>query len=331
MTISFIATGAVTGVLNSGSSYNVAVPASVAAGDVMVMFWSLSDHCTPNTPTGWTILGGYTIPQNFNGSMYCYYKVAGGSEPANYAVTMTNDGGGRTCNVSIAAFRGVDNTTPINVFGVSAQQLGTAAPTSPSVTTTVANCSLLSFIAEINQHTPTLTVPSGSTTITSGAGQAAFKNAYNLTTGAAGSYTPGAWASSVANDFITMTIALAPAAGGGATATTLSGPSAGTVSVASTSFTVGANGTITGTVIVTPSDAANGGTFTPTTVSISSGTPTGTFTYTPASTGVKTISTTNNGALTNPTSISYTSNAAASTYNPRLSPRSGMGTQFYGA
>lgn len=101
------------------------------------------------------------------------------------------------------------------------------------------------------------------------------------------------------------------ATSGAATAVTMSGPSSGTVSVASTNFTIGANGTITGTVVVTPSDAANGGTFTPTTVSISSGTPTATFTYTPASTGVKTISITNNGGLTNPSNISYTSNAAS--------------------
>ena len=95
-----------------------------------------------------------------------------------------------------------------------------------------------------------------------------------------------------------------------ATATTLTGPSSGTAGVASTNFTVGANGTITGTVIITPSDAANGGSFLPTTVSINTASPTGTFTYTPATTGVKTISTTNNGALTNPTALSYTSNAA---------------------
>lgn len=121
-------------------------------------------------------------------------------------------------------------------------------------------------------------------------------------------------------------------ASGAATATTLSGPSSGTTGVASTNFTVGANGTITGTVTVTPGDAANGGTFTPTSVAISSGTPTATFTYTPASTGVKTISISDDGGLTDATSVSYTSNAAASTYAPHIyTPRSGMGVNFYGA
>jgi hypothetical protein len=96
----------------------------------------------------------------------------------------------------------------------------------------------------------------------------------------------------------------APASGSAATATTLSGPSSGTTGVASTNFTVGANGTITGTVTVTPADGGDGGTFTPTTVAISSGTPTGTFTYTPASTGVKTISISDDGGLTDAGSLS---------------------------
>lgn len=94
-----------------------------------------------------------------------------------------------------------------------------------------------------------------------------------------------------------------------ATAVTLTGPSSGTVSVASTNFTVGANAAITGTVIVTPSDSGGGGTFTPTTVSISAGSPTGTFTYTPGSIGAKTISVTNNGALSNPSTITYTASS----------------------
>lgn len=92
-----------------------------------------------------------------------------------------------------------------------------------------------------------------------------------------------------------------------ATAVTMSGPSSGYVSAASTNFTVGANGGITGTVRVTPADGGAGGTFTPTYVDINTGSPTGTFTYTPASTGAKTISVTNDGSLTNPSSISYTS------------------------
>lgn len=99
----------------------------------------------------------------------------------------------------------------------------------------------------------------------------------------------------------------------GATAVTLSGPASGPVGSASSNFTVGADGTITGTVVVTPSDGGAGGTFTPTTVSISSGSPTGTFTYNAASAGTKTISVTNNGSLSNPTALSYLASTGGGT------------------
>lgn len=114
----------------------------------------------------------------------------------------------------------------------------------------------------------------------------------------------GTWINSTTSDDL---------ASAAATAVTMTGPSTGTVGSPSTNFTVGANGTITGTVVVTPSDGGAGGTFTPTTVSISSGSPTGTFTYNAASTGAKTISVTNNGSLTNPSNITYTASSAAAT------------------
>lgn len=99
---------------------------------------------------------------------------------------------------------------------------------------------------------------------------------------------------------IAWTVSPAPA-----TATTLTGPSGGQSGQASASFTVGANGAITGTVTVTPSDGGGGGTFTPTNVAISAGTPTASFTYTPGSVGTKTISIADSGGLTDAAPLSY--------------------------
>ena len=98
------------------------------------------------------------------------------------------------------------------------------------------------------------------------------------------------------------------------TTLTLSGPSSGIVNVTSTNFTVGANGPVGASVVVTPSSGSGGGTFTPTTVTLTTAAPTATFTYTPSTTGAKTISVTNNQVLTNPASITYT--ATASFTNP---------------
>lgn len=96
---------------------------------------------------------------------------------------------------------------------------------------------------------------------------------------------------------------------GAATGLTISGPLSGMSGSLSRRFTVRLHplgATATGTVTVTPSDSGGGGTFTPTTLSLLSASPAGTFQYTPGSTGVKTISVTNNGSLANPTSLTYT-------------------------
>jgi hypothetical protein len=92
----------------------------------------------------------------------------------------------------------------------------------------------------------------------------------------------------------------------------LSGPSSGTSGVPSTNFTVAlpVGGAISGTMIVTPSDGGGGGTFAPSTVSLTTGAPSATFTYTPASAGAKTISVTNNRGLTNPGNLTYTATAS---------------------
>jgi hypothetical protein len=99
-----------------------------------------------------------------------------------------------------------------------------------------------------------------------------------------------------------------------ATGMTMTGPTSGAANAASTNFTIGVTpvgGTITGTVVVTPSDVGAGGSFSPASVSLTSGSPSATFTYTPTSTGARTISVTNNGGLTNPSNITYTASAAA--------------------
>lgn len=164
---------------------------------------------------------------------------------------------------------------------------------------------------------------SGSWTATSGVGASGCTvNStsgilVSSTLGTAGSYTitlqrtDGSTVPSAQT--VTKTVGLTISGSGAATEVTISGPSSGAVGVASTNFTVGADGTITGTVVVTPSDSSGGGTFTPSSVSISSGSPTGTFTYTPVSSGAKSITVTNNGSLSNPSALTYTASSSTRT------------------
>jgi hypothetical protein len=59
-------------------------------------------------------------------------------------------------------------------------------------------------------------------------------------------------------------------------------------------------------VTVTPSAGGGGGTFTPTTVALTTVSPSQSFTYTPVSVGAKTISVTDDAGLTDPAPITYT-------------------------
>ena len=93
-------------------------------------------------------------------------------------------------------------------------------------------------------------------------------------------------------------------------ALTLTGPAGGVSGSASTNFIVTlspVNGTIGGTIIVTPNSFNGGGTFAPTTLALSSSTRIGTFTYTPYSVGSAVILVTNTGSLTNPSGVPYVS------------------------
>lgn len=96
-----------------------------------------------------------------------------------------------------------------------------------------------------------------------------------------------------------------------ATGYTLTGPSSGTVGVASSNFTVQPNGVYSGTITITPS---GGGLSTPIVKTFSASSAPQTFTITPTSPGAVTLTPTNNGSLANPSALTYTASAALTTY-----------------
>lgn len=120
--------------------------------------------------------------------------------------------------------------------------------------------------------------------------------------------TNGAGASVTSNS-ATLNVNAAPA-----TAITFTGPSSGQVGVASAAFTIGANGEVSGSHVVTLSDGGAGGTFSPATVTLTAGAPSATATYTAASAGVKTLGASDAGGYTAPSSLSYTASTVAGTF-----------------
>lgn len=127
---------------------------------------------------------------------------------------------------------------------------------------------------------------------------------------------------------------IAAPAGSPVTGATMTGPTTGAVSVASSNFTIAltpVGGTLSGAVVYTPSDGGAGGTFTPTSRSLTQAAPSGTFTYTSsAAAGVRTISVTNDRGLANPANLTYTSTVAASVYTITLN-KPGTGAPNGGA
>jgi hypothetical protein len=99
---------------------------------------------------------------------------------------------------------------------------------------------------------------------------------------------------------------------GAATTYAFSGASSGTVLVASGTISLTPTaGNWPNSVTISLSDGGAGGTLTPSSLSPTGGVSTPvTFTYTPATTGVKSITPSTSGAMTDPSAWAYTSNAA---------------------
>jgi len=101
-----------------------------------------------------------------------------------------------------------------------------------------------------------------------------------------------------------MTIPILTLGGLGTTSLSLDGPDTATVNVASDEFTVRiASGLGVGSVRVTPDDGGAGGSFSVAYVTLSDGSRSATFTYTPVAAGVVEISVSNDGGLDDPAPI----------------------------
>lgn len=94
--------------------------------------------------------------------------------------------------------------------------------------------------------------------------------------------------------------------GGSSPIAALSGPSTGVVGVASSPFTVSVGGNIVDPITFTPSDGGAGGTFSPTSVVITSSTVAATFTYTPATATTIQISVTNDRGVSGASPVTLT-------------------------
>lgn len=213
------ATGGITVVSSSTSNSGTAVttasltvPAGTAAGDVLVA--SITTDLNPNltAPAGWTAMVNAKSINSTSTSgarAFAYYKVVGASDPGTYSWTLSSAakwGGG------ITAYRGVNNTTPLD------SPVVTAADTSYSATsitvgsiTTASNGAMLIGGVACDCSAPVVTAPSGWTERwEAAAGQIAEQaDKPQATAGASGTAT---WTLSAARAVAAWRTALKPAA-----------------------------------------------------------------------------------------------------------------------
>jgi hypothetical protein len=145
----------------SQDSLTIIKPAGTVENDVMLANIYAVGASTPTItpPSGWTLIIS-TVGSASNSRLSTYYKVAGASEPANYQWTFS---GGQTNQGGISTYYGVNTADPIDVYGGQANT-ASISYTAPSVTTTVANTTLVAgFGALAGGSDNTVTPPSGMT------------------------------------------------------------------------------------------------------------------------------------------------------------------------
>lgn len=147
-----------------GNNATLAKPAGTVAGDLLLAFLSTdgpaSTAWSTRVPSGWAILQADTITTSIFLAVQCVmYKVAGGSEPSTYPFDFGNQSG----MGGVAAWSGVDTTTPINVSALQDNPTSSTSHDIPSITTTAGDCLLIAFYAHRASNGVPYTQPSGMT------------------------------------------------------------------------------------------------------------------------------------------------------------------------
>jgi hypothetical protein len=110
-------------------------PTGTVSGDILL--WLMGNDGTSNTwssPSGWTEI--FHNRQSNGTTTSLFYKVAGGSEPSTYTNTRT----GEVCGSLMTCIAGADD---LDVSSVADEDGSDNVATTPTVTTTVADCTVI--------------------------------------------------------------------------------------------------------------------------------------------------------------------------------------------
>jgi hypothetical protein len=206
---------------------------TVQTGDVAFILWIMQNTVTPTIPADWTVPAtNGSFDGTTGASRYrLMWHLCDGTETGN--ISLTNSTAGGTANrqsATLAVYRGLDNTNPIDVLAAPRQEtVSGTTHACPSVTTGVANAPVITAIGERSTTgTNAWTPPSspfnneradsdGAATGSGGTIVAWADDGLSVTRSAGTTVTPGVWTSgnafSSAGD-VTWTMSLNPAVTG---------------------------------------------------------------------------------------------------------------------
>ncbi|MES2811985.1 MAG: GEVED domain-containing protein [Bacteroidota bacterium] len=140
--------GTATTSTSTANTITIAKPTGVVAGDIMIANIVSVDGNNLGGDnadlTGWTSINAVNLSSNKRRGTILY-KIATGTEPANYSFNVSNGTGTTDFTVgAILAYSGVDNVTPFDVApGTLNANVGSATVTAASITTTTANTQII--------------------------------------------------------------------------------------------------------------------------------------------------------------------------------------------
>jgi hypothetical protein len=143
-----------TEVPSSGSmSIVLSRPTGTTTGDLLLaaMFWGSTNNSTlpsMTAPTGWTLLR--RTDNSPEASLSVYYKIATASEPSSYTFDTST---GMSAAGWIAAYSGVNQTTPIDTDKGQFANTSSTTYAAPSITTSYANDVVLFTVGAFDQGT----------------------------------------------------------------------------------------------------------------------------------------------------------------------------------
>ena len=146
------------------SNHTVRIPASVQAGDALVLFLTWNSVKTATGPAGWTQIetrAGNAITGR------AWTKVATGAD-ANANVTATTSGSSKSV-MSVAAYRSTGGMAEVAASEIGGSNTNGTSHVAPAVSVAEANSWLVSAWAEKSAATQNWNLPAGATSRTSGA------------------------------------------------------------------------------------------------------------------------------------------------------------------